>query len=381
MCLKCFYSFCSHHSSLRLRRTRDTRGGVPVSLPNEKGGGKVRSHRRFGYTPAKEIGFHGKASGELTTQGNTGQAEIAAVRRNLKLARRDCALPKTWQSGRPHVGSELPDLQLVARTHLGETPEVRERSLYLLRQLIAGEEQLHCPADDSFLVKFLRARKYRVMETFKMIRSYFLSRQRLQDYFSDLSPHTVLYRKIFVENRLILVSKLRDPKGRAVVVLKFGAWNSGICSLTDLVRAVFVTVEWVLLDEETQIRGVVGVVDLSGLHVSHLMHFSPIFIMKMAHVLQDCYPARVKAIYLINGPPLCELLYGMVKPFLKAKLTQRCHFIGRDLSKLHGIVPPDCIPAEFGGTHEDFDYHSQERDVKSTGDYFQRVSRWGYRNN
>ncbi|XP_077557940.1 alpha-tocopherol transfer protein-like [Haemaphysalis longicornis] len=124
------------------------------------------------------------------------------------------------------------------------------------------------------------------METFKMIRSYFLARQRLQDYFSDLSPHTVLYRKIFVENRLILVSKLRDPKGRAVVVLKFGSWNSGICSLTDLVRAVFVTAEWVLLDEETQIRGVVGVVDLSGLHVSHLMHFSPIFIMKMAHVLQ-----------------------------------------------------------------------------------------------
>lgn len=55
------------------------------------------------------------------------------------------------------------------------------------------------------------------------------------------------------------------------------------------------------------------------------------------------------------------------------------HFMGQYLRKLHGVLPPDCIPADFGGTHEDFDYYSQERDVKSITEYFDRVSLWGYR--
>ncbi|KAH9374178.1 hypothetical protein HPB48_002361 [Haemaphysalis longicornis] len=107
---------------------------------------------------------------------------------------------------------------------------------YVTLGLATGDERLHCPADDSFLVKYLRARKYRVMETFEMIRNYFQARQRLQDYFSDLSPHTVPYRKIFVENRLILVSKLRDRKGRAIVVLKFGKFTQRFTHLAELSR-------------------------------------------------------------------------------------------------------------------------------------------------
>lgn len=286
----------------------------------------------------------------------------------------------TEESAYPICGTGLPELELVARRDLGETPEVKEHSLALLKQLITGDERLHCPADDAFLVKYLRARKYRVAEAFEMIRNYFRSRLRLREFFDDLSPDTVPYPKLCVENRLILVSKLRDPQGRAVVMMKFGAWNTGICSMTDLIRAAFVTAEWILQDEETQVRGVVGVVDLSGLCASHVVHFSPFLIKKLAHVLQDCYPARLKAVYVINDPPLCGILFGMMRPFVKAKLVQRCHFMGHDLGRLHGIIPSDCIPAEFGGTHEDFDYYSQERDLKSSKDYFDRVSRWGYLN-
>lgn len=249
----------------------------------------------------------------------------------------------------------------------------------MLRQLIAGDESLDCPAEDSFLVKFLRARKHRAEEAFQIIRNYFLLRQCPSGVLADLSPYTVPYREIIIENHLILVSKLRDPEGRAAAMLKLGAWNTGICSLTDLIRATLVLAEWTLEDKETQIRGVVCVVDLKGLQLSHMIHLTPFLLKKVAHIVQDCFPMRLKAVYVINNPHLCELLYGMLKPFLKSKLAQRFHFMGYDLRKLHGILPSDFIPAEFGGTHEDFDYQSQERSVKSMEDYFQRVSRWGYR--
>ncbi|KAH9374177.1 hypothetical protein HPB48_002360 [Haemaphysalis longicornis] len=131
----------------------------------------------------------------------------------------------TEESAYPICGTGLPELELVARRDLGETPEVKEHSLALLKQLITGDERLHCPADDAFLVKYLRARKYRVAEAFEMIRNYFRSRLRLREFFDDLSPDTVPYPKLCVENRLILVSKLRDPQGRAVVMMKFGEYR------------------------------------------------------------------------------------------------------------------------------------------------------------
>lgn len=289
-------------------------------------------------------------------------------------------MTKAEESAYPHISEGLPDLELVAKTELGETPEVKERSLALLRQLIAGDECLDCPADDDFLVKYLRCRKYRVEDAFKVIGNYFRVKQRLPDVFTNLSPCGIPYREIIVENRLIMISKLRDPHGRAVAMMKLGAWNTGICSLTDLLRAALVMAEWTLENKETQIRGVVGVFDLKGFRISHLAHFTPLFLKRLAHIVEDCYPSRLKAVYVLNNPYICELLYAMVKPLLKSKLAQRFHFAGRDLSKLHGILPSECIPAEFGGTNEDFDYCSQERDVKSTEDYFQRVSRWGYRN-
>lgn len=287
---------------------------------------------------------------------------------------------KAEEFGDPDICAGLPELDAVARRDLGETTEVKERSLSVLRQLIAGDESLHCPADDSFLVKYLRSRKYRVEETFQMIRNYFSARQRLPEFFADLSPHTVPYRRIIADNGLILVCKGRDPQGRTVFVIKFGAWNTGICSVTDLFRAGLVMAEWNLENQESQIRGVVGVIDLKGFHISHLACFTPFLIKKVSHIVQDCYPVRIKTLYVINNPPLCETVYRMVKPFVKSKILQRVHFMGYDLSKLHGILPPDCIPAKFGGTHEDFDYYSQEEDVKSIRDYFERVSLWGYRN-
>ncbi|XP_077560001.1 alpha-tocopherol transfer protein-like isoform X2 [Haemaphysalis longicornis] len=244
---------------------------------------------------------------------------------------------KAEEFGDPDICAGLPELDAVARRDLGETTEVKERSLSALRQLIAGDESLHCPADDPFLVKYLRSRKYRVEETFQMIRNYFSARQRLPEFFADLSPHKVPYRRIIVHNGLILVCKERDPQGRTVFVIKFGAWNTGICSVTDLFRAGLVMAEWNLENQESQIRGVVGVIDLKGFHMSHLTCFTPFLIKKVSHIVQ-------------------------------------VHFMGYDLNKLHGILPPDCIPAEFGGTHEDFDYYSQEEDVKSIRDYFERVS-------
>ncbi len=45
-------------------------------------------------------------------------------------------------------------------------------------------------------------------------------------------------------------------------------------------------------------------------------------------------------------------LWAIVRPFMKRKLTERIHFLGKDWSKLHAIVDPKDLPPAFEGTLE-----------------------------
>uniref|UniRef100_V5HKT9 Putative tocopherol alpha transfer protein n=1 Tax=Ixodes ricinus TaxID=34613 RepID=V5HKT9_IXORI len=220
-----------------------------------------------------------------------------------------------------------PDLKIVAKQELGETPEVRRDAVARLRTLVDEEPTLQCPLDEEFLVKFLRGRKYRVEEAFENIR----------------------------------------------------VWNPGVCSLNEFFRAVIVGTEYCLLDQRFQIAGVVAVVDLEGLNFSHLLHYTPKELRKTIKLGQECYPLRIKGIYFVNNPQVFQLMYAVVKLFLNAKLIKRVHFIGHDYDQLHELVPRELLPEEYGGTLDNYDYDEFERDLLSTDTFFVELGKHGYR--
>ncbi|KAK8772876.1 hypothetical protein V5799_012591 [Amblyomma americanum] len=184
------------------------------------------------------------------------------------------------------TGAPLPDLEHVARTELGETAETKEKCLSELRELIKADSSLDWPTDEKFLVKYLRVRKYNVKLAFEAINKYFRVRKNSPEFFKNLTPSNACYETAILENHLVMISKQRDPHGRAVAMMKLGAWNTDICSITDLIRAALVMAEWTLLDEETQIRGVAGVFDLKGLTLHHLAYLTPFLLRKLAYIVQ-----------------------------------------------------------------------------------------------
>ncbi|KAL1430474.1 hypothetical protein MTO96_014918 [Rhipicephalus appendiculatus] len=205
-------------------------------------------------------------------------------------------------------------------------PEKISESLQHLKELIDGDESLDCPKDDRFLLKFLRARKYKADAAFKT--------QCLQN---------------------------EMPWDELVLLVKTGAWDASICTLDEFTRACLILAECLLLDEEVQKRGIACVFDYKGLGLHHLTQFTPFAVQRLVHVVQDCYPLRVKAVYVVNSPPLFDMLFTLAKTFLKSKLIQRVQFFGTDLGKLHDVVPDDVIPEEAGGTYESYDYDKLEK--------------------
>ncbi|KAM7292877.1 alpha-tocopherol transfer protein-like [Ixodes scapularis] len=188
---------------------------------------------------------------------------------------------------------------------------------------LPGEPDLRCPSDDAFLVKFLRARKYSVEEAFSTIRKYFRVRKLHRDIFEDLRPSRVMFDAVFRRNKLAVVLDERDHLGRLVAILKFGAWKPDVCDVIDLFRIGVLGADYYLLDETTQIAGIVGILDLEGLSLKHFRHYTPSAVKKLIQLAQDSYPMRIKGIYVVNNPAIYEIIYRFAKLFLKQKIINR----------------------------------------------------------
>ncbi|CAN8003241.1 unnamed protein product [Ixodes pacificus] len=279
------------------------------------------------------------------------------------------------------AGSLPHDLQSMAYEELGETPQLRKDAVLELRKLIHAEPDLRCPCDDAFLVKFLRARKYCVEKAFGAIRKYFRVKDLHPDIFQDLLPSKVMFDALIRQSKVITLLEERDHLGRLVgfAIVLPGAWDPEVCSLNEVFRAGVVIGEYGLLDEKTQVAGVVGILDLKGLSFKQVRHYTPSVIKTFMQLSQDCYPMRVKAIYIANNPPIFEAVYSFAKLFLKQKLVDRVHFIGRDYEKLHELIPRERLSEEYGGTLNHYDYDAFERSLRSMEEFFVELNEYGYR--
>ncbi|KAL1485035.1 hypothetical protein MTO96_032224 [Rhipicephalus appendiculatus] len=270
------------------------------------------------------------------------------------------------------------ELEVAAREELGETPELMKESLDKFRELLQEEPDLR-PPPDYVLLMFLRARKYRVDGALKSLKNFLRIRSSLPEYYDNFLPSAMDYQKIAREHKLLLMSNDRDAHGRTVGLIRFGAWNSSICSFNELVRSVFMGVECALLEEETQIRGMVGVEDIAGLGMHHIIQMTPRFLRLIVALAQDTYPLRAKAFYFVNTPAVFEGVFNLfIKPFLSKKLKQRIHLLKGGLSELRGIIPSDLIPKEHGGTFEDFDIDRMERYILDKQRHFEVMRQCGY---
>ncbi|KAL1462029.1 hypothetical protein MTO96_043261 [Rhipicephalus appendiculatus] len=234
------------------------------------------------------------------------------------------------------------NLEEIARLELGETPATKAESLLQLRQLLEKEATLKIPSSDDFLVMFLRARKYRVEDAFKMIKNYFRVRRDIPEFFDNLVIEKVPFRKVCLEHNLLLISPEPGEYGRCMVFFNIGAWNAHMCSFVDFTRAVLLLAASWLLEDHPSICGAVVVMDMKGLNIHHLMHITPSYLVKVAHIAQ-------------------------------------VHLMGPESPEFWDHFPRDVVPSEHGGRREHFDYDRQEEFVRSKSTFLESMCTCGYK--
>lgn len=291
--------------------------------------------------------------------------------------------PSTTASDDDDSGSDYPSglpkvsVWQLAEQELRETPARRQRDLQILRDMIRCDRDLDCRMDDAFLVRFLRCRKFDCSRAHKVLRQYYRLRHNNTQLFRDFYP--TFLRDIFDRN-LQTVLPDRDPNGCAVFIFKGGQWDPYTCSSEDIFRANVLCLEQAIMDPVTQVTGLVAIMDMKGFGLTHLRFCPPGNLQKVVSLIQDCFPARFKAIHIINEPAVFGMLFSIVRRFLNEKLQQRIHFHGCNPASLHKFVPAEILPEEYGGFGGPMDNSEFVARMCRNDEVFKNDAEYGYKN-
>ena len=170
------------------------------------------------------------------------------------------------------------------RLELNERLESRRFDIEALRERMEARPDVYFDRkDDEFLLRFLRARKFDKDRAFNLLVNYCRFHRRHRNFFKSLRASCL--RPVF-EDGLPMVMPERDHLGRSVVILFPGNWNTNLYTFEDILRALLLTMEYLIESERTQICGVVFVVDFTGWRLSDTSHCNKSHLMDAVKVFQ-----------------------------------------------------------------------------------------------
>lgn len=116
-----------------------------------------------------------------------------------------------------------------------------------------------------------------------------------------------------------------------MLLCKVGSnWDPTKVSPDQLLRMAYLLQLTVLLEPETQVKGIVLIVDLNGFGFKQLRCFSLAFIKKSMQFVQEALLLRLKKIHIVNNPRLFKLVWQISKPLMQEKLCERVIYISLD---------------------------------------------------
>ena len=245
-----------------------------------------------------------------------------------------------------------------------EDEGIRSNGLIKLREAItealSKDPTLRIPrTDDRFLLAFLRARKYRIDKALDVLLNFskFWYDPDNKDIIEGLCAERV--RNVWNLGMMGFLPETRDIFGNTVTVLRMGNVDFGNedfkkhYTAKNMLALSLYTISWMFANEEMQLHGSCYVETLEGFTFSNAMKLSGLMSgadqKKMMAAGADTFPMRIRDIYVIHQPWYFNIFWGLVKPFLKEKITKRLHMLGKDVQALHKFVDPVGLPEDFGG--------------------------------
>ncbi|XP_055685291.1 alpha-tocopherol transfer protein-like [Lutzomyia longipalpis] len=262
-----------------------------------------------------------------------------------------------------------------AEKELGESHEISQNAIKQFRHLLRINRE-NVPfgwRDDAFLLRFLRAKKFDVDKAYRMTLKYFRMKQQSPQIFRVFPPSDVRH---ILEMQMQYMIPLRDPCGRQVFIFRVDKCDPYRCSVENVFRTNVLSLESVVKSSETQIAGIVVLLDMAGVSLSHSRFLSPQFARYTVEVVQDAFPLRFKAFHILHEPFYFDAILAVLKPFLREKIRKRIFLHGSDLASLYRFIPQEILPAEYGGLQPPFDNTMWRQQILNDEVYYKNLENY-----
>nr|XP_043881920.1 clavesin-1-like isoform X3 [Solea senegalensis] len=221
-----------------------------------------------------------------------------------------------------HAGLSL-DTTEKARLELNENPDTLHHDIQLVRDMIVTRPDIgFLRTDDDFILRFLRARKFDQMETFRLLAQYFQFRQQNLDMFQSFKVDDPGIKRALMDG-FPGVLESPDQHGRKILLLFASNWDQTRNSFTDILRAILLSLEVLIENPELQINGFILIIDWSNFSFKQASKLTPNILRLAIEGLQDSFPARFGGIHFVNQPWYIHAMFTIIKPFLKDKTRKR----------------------------------------------------------
>lgn len=250
-----------------------------------------------------------------------------------------------------YVWTMSEELREFATMELGETDETRASGLTKLRAYISEQPHLRgsCRTDNVFLLRFLRAQKFNVDKSAALLEQYLLMREKHPLWFKNLGDVESDAVSELMDSGFVLFLPGRDSGGRRVLLNCVNRIDTAARTNSDMMRAISASLETVMEDEETQIRGVAYIFYCKDISMAHVAMWQA---QDAYYLFVDCeksLPVRHLDINMVRLPFAIRLVLEFVKTLLSKKIRRRVHTIS-DERKLRQKFDPSILPSELGGS-------------------------------
>ncbi|VVC36959.1 Cellular retinaldehyde binding/alpha-tocopherol transport,CRAL-TRIO lipid binding domain,CRAL/TRIO, N- [Cinara cedri] len=245
------------------------------------------------------------------------------------------------------------DVLEYARVRLGETEESRTKLLAELEDMIyeKGDIIPH-RMDEKFLLRFLRARHFKLLPTYQLIVNYYKFKENHPDYYK-INP---LELSIVADSEVVSVLPYREQTGRRILIYKLGKWNTSDFEMNEILKATLATLELGILEPRAQILGGVVIFDMNGFTLQHAYQITPKVVSTIFDLIVYSIPMKTYAIHIINESWVFETVFNLFKPFLGKRYNEMLFFHGKNMDSLHKHIDPKYLPKVYGGVRPNYPY-------------------------
>uniref|UniRef100_A0AAG5D4X2 CRAL-TRIO domain-containing protein n=1 Tax=Anopheles atroparvus TaxID=41427 RepID=A0AAG5D4X2_ANOAO len=252
----------------------------------------------------------------------------------------------------------LPDLyRNIALEELREDDVVREHALTQMREWIVSNPHIRkCRVDASFLLRFLRFRKFSVPLACEALEQYLTVREMYPSWYNSLDYKSSEMRRI-QENMGISVLG-QDSAGQTVVLIELLRMEKGRFTALEVGRFGFMVLEALLEMEEVQIGGILLLLDYTGISMDIYEGWGATELKIGFEGLVRISPIRYQAIHAANVPKVVASFVEYLLTFAPPKFNEKIH-CHPTVDKLKELMEPAMKPQAYGGSIDSNEFNKK----------------------